>query len=138
MSIDLPIHADLRDEASRLLKALSHPARLQICCELRGGEVSVGELETRLDIQQPRLSRELAKLREEGLVETRRASKVIFYRLNEASRVERMVQAICAVMMGKPLASPAAPDLPQSSAPSHRPGGYGVFARPLYGHNSGD
>ena len=86
----------LADEATTLLKALSHPARLMICCQLRHGEMAVGELETTLDIKQPNLSRELAKLREDGLLETRRESKVIFYRLSDASRLARMVDAICA------------------------------------------
>ncbi|MEM5516255.1 metalloregulator ArsR/SmtB family transcription factor [Henriciella sp. AS95] len=91
----------LADEAASLLKALSHPARLMICCQLRGQELSVGEIEEVLDIHQPRLSRELAKLREEGLVETRREAKSIFYRLAEESRVGPMIDAICMVMMGK-------------------------------------
>ena len=91
----------LADEAATLLKALSHPARLMICCQLREGELSVGEIEDILDIRQPRLSRELAKLREEGLVDTRREAKSIFYRLSDESRVGPMIDAICMVMMDK-------------------------------------
>tara|TARA_B100000678_G_scaffold180744_1_gene150890 strand:- start:6940 stop:7335 length:396 start_codon:yes stop_codon:yes gene_type:complete len=119
----------LADEATTLLKALSHPARLMICCQLRHGEMAVGELETTLDIKQPNLSRELAKLREDGLLETRRESKVIFYRLSDASRLARMVDAICAVMLDKQL--PTSPKIPQER-PEFRPsttGSYGVFAR---------
>lgn len=115
-------------QASELLKALAHPARLMICCELRNREMSVGEIETALGIRQPRLSRELAKLRAEGLVETRRAAKLIFYKLREGSRVSQMVQAICAVMLEKPLvAAPAsgAPGRPQPGKAS----GCGVFAQ---------
>lgn len=116
----------LAGEATSLLKALAHPARLMICCELRDVEMSVGEIENRLGIKQPRLSRELAKLRDEGLVETRRESKVIFYRLANASRVRAMVDAVCAVMLGKSV-QPVEAEPPQRR--QSRPGGYGVFAR---------
>lgn len=121
----------LADEATALLKALAHPARLMICCQLRGGEMSVGDIEEMLDIRQPRLSRELAKLREEGLVETRRESKVVFYRLSETGRIAAMLDAICGVMLGK-TAAPLALEQGTISPPvprSNRAGGYGVFAR---------
>lgn len=89
----------LLNEATVLLKALSHPARLMICCELRDKELSVGDIESTLKISQPRLSRELAKLRELKLVSTRRRSKQIYYTLCEESRAAAMVDAICSVML---------------------------------------
>lgn len=85
-------------EATTMLKALSHPERLKICCELRHTELSVSEIETRLKIEQPRLSRELAKLRALDLVSTRRDSKMIYYTLNSQSKVGALVDAICTVM----------------------------------------
>lgn len=93
--------APLADEACDLLKALAHPARMMICCKLREGELSVSELEAAIGVQQPRLSRELAKLRSEGLVETRREAKSIYYRLPEDSRGAAMLDAICAVMLDR-------------------------------------
>ena len=90
----------LVNEAAGMLKALSHPERLKICCELRHKELSVGEIETRLRIDQPRLSRELAKLRELDLVKTRREAKMIYYTLNDQSKVGALVDAICGVMQG--------------------------------------
>ena len=118
----------LADEATELLKALAHPARLMICCQLRDEEMSVGDIETTLGIKQPRLSRELSKLREEGLVETRRVSKLIYYKLSDKPRVRGMIDAICAVMLGKPLASVELAETSPRPKPN-RPGGYGVFAR---------
>ena len=91
----------LADDATALLKALAHPVRLTICCQLRDTEMSVGDIESQLGFKQPRLSRELAKLRDEGLVETRRESRVIFYRLTDNPRVRAMIDAICGVMLGK-------------------------------------
>lgn len=118
----------LADEATELLKALAHPARLMICCQLRDEEMSVGDIETTLGIKQPRLSRELSKLREEGLVDTRRASKLVYYRLSDKARVRGMIDAICAVMLGKPLAGVELAETTPRPKPN-RPGGYGVFAR---------
>jgi DNA-binding transcriptional ArsR family regulator len=117
----------LADEATSLLKALAHPLRLTICCQLRDTEMSVGDIETQLGFKQPRLSRELAKLRDEGLVETRRESKVIFYRLADHPRGRAMIDAICAVMLNK--AVPAAAPATAPKLRPNRPGGYGVFAR---------
>lgn len=82
------------EEVSALLKVLSHPNRLLIACDLMEGERSVGEIESRTGVRQPALSRELARLRDEGLVGTRRASKQIFYRLTDA-RVPRLLDALC-------------------------------------------
>lgn len=121
--------APLTEEAVSLLKGLAHPARLLICCQLRDREMSVGEIEAILDIRQPRLSRELGKLREEGLVETRRESKVVFYRLSQRGRVTAMIDAICGVMLNR---APPRPVSTETSGPRRKPnraGGYGVFAR---------
>ena len=124
--------APLAEETTALLKALAHPARLMICCQLRGGERSVGDLEEILGVKQPRLSRELGKLREEGLLETRRASKVVFYRLAETSRVGVMIDAVSAVMLGEGAPSPnAAAQTRASQTPLAKSGGCSVFVRPM-------
>jgi ArsR family transcriptional regulator, virulence genes transcriptional regulator len=68
-------------EASALLKALSNENRLLILCTLAGGELSVGELNERIGMSQSGLSQQLALLRREGLVETRRQSQTIYYSL---------------------------------------------------------
>lgn len=90
----------LVNEATALLKSLGHPDRLMICCQLRGGDMSVGELEADLGVPQPRLSRELAKLREEGVVSARRDARQVFYSLSD-KRAHAMVDAICSVMLGR-------------------------------------
>jgi ArsR family transcriptional regulator len=79
-------------EAASFLKSLTHPHRLMILCLLDGQERSVSELEERLGLRQPTLSQQLAKLRAEGLVETRRSGKFIYYRL--ASPEAREVIAV--------------------------------------------
>jgi len=67
--------------ASAFLKALAHESRLIILCILGEGEKSVSELEQELDLRQPTVSQQLARLRADGLVSTRREGKVIYYSL---------------------------------------------------------
>ena len=77
------------DKASVLLKALSNQDRLMILCIIAESERSVSELEGLLEIRQPTLSQQLARLRADELVTTRRDGKVIYYSLasNEAIEV---------------------------------------------------
>ena len=75
-------------EASEFLKALSHEARLVILCTLIEGEKSVSDLEQMLSLRQPAVSQQLARLRADNLVETRRDGKNIFYSLARPEVVE--------------------------------------------------
>lgn len=70
-------------DAVNLLKGLANESRLMIMCVLAEGEVSVGQLNTRIKLSQSALSQHLAVLREQGLVKTRRESQTIYYRLAE-------------------------------------------------------
>lgn len=88
--MSLPASADLKamqyraEEASRLLKALGNAQRLRVLCLLVAREMSVGQINDQLpDLSQSALSQHLAKLREEGLVRTRRESQTIWYALEE-------------------------------------------------------
>ena len=65
--------------ASRFLKSLSNEHRMLILCTLVEAEKNVGELEAILGIRQPTLSQQLARLRADGLVATRRNGKSIYY-----------------------------------------------------------
>ena len=65
--------------AANLMKAMSNESRLLILCQLVHGETTVGELETVVGLSQSALSQQLARLRREGLVETRRESQTIYY-----------------------------------------------------------
>jgi DNA-binding transcriptional ArsR family regulator len=85
-------------EASDFLKALAHEARLMILCLLIDGERSVTSIEQALQLRQPAVSQQLARLRSDGLVEARRNGKHIYYSLarNEAREViEAMHRAFC-------------------------------------------
>ncbi|WP_289149803.1 metalloregulator ArsR/SmtB family transcription factor [uncultured Salipiger sp.] len=82
--------------AAAFLKTLAHEGRLMILCHLGSGEKSVGELESLLGIRQAAVSQMLARLREEGLVSTRREGKTIFYSLatEDTSRVINLLYDI--------------------------------------------
>lgn len=67
------------EEATALLKAMSHEGRLMILCYLTTGEKSVTELERILNSRQAAVSQQLARLRQDGLVAYRRDGKAIYY-----------------------------------------------------------
>jgi ArsR family transcriptional regulator len=76
------------DHVARLLRALSHGARLRVVCELVDGERSAGDLVRASGLSQSALSQHLAKLREEGLVATRRDAQTIYYRIADSRALQ--------------------------------------------------
>ena len=67
----------------RTLKALADENRLRLLLLLRERELFVCQLMAVLGISQPLVSRSLALLDREGLLESRRSGKQVFYRLKE-------------------------------------------------------
>lgn len=91
-------------QAARFLKVLANENRLLILCHLAESEMSVTELEESLGIRQPTLSQQLARLRTENLVATRREGKTIYYHLasEEAGKtLELMYGLFCATDASK-------------------------------------
>ena len=78
----------LRRFKAGVFRAMAHPTRVGIVEQLRLGELSVGELCQRLDIEQANASQHLAVLRSKHLVETRKEGNQIFYRLRDPSMGE--------------------------------------------------
>ena len=94
VSPDLDLMQSRAGDASAFLKALSHPARLMLLCRLSEGEMSVGALEAELGLRQAAVSQQLARLREEGLVDFRRDGKAIYYHIcDEGAR--RVLEVVC-------------------------------------------
>ena len=86
------------DEAGALLKALAHPYRLIIICQLIEKERSVGELAALLKIRDSTVSQHLALLRKDGLVEARRDGQTIWYSISSAPArdlVEVLYRSFC-------------------------------------------
>ena len=91
-------------QASDFLKALSHEARLVILCLLIEGERSVTEIEQMLDLRQPAVSQQLARLRADKLVEARRDGKNVYYSLARPevrAVIEALQDAVCRPRKGR-------------------------------------
>lgn len=87
-------YADLRDaqqikkhlfhqceEVSRVMKSLSHPVRLKILCSTLSGEQSVSSLTAACEISQSAMSQFLKRMKDEGLLSSRREGTSIYYRI---------------------------------------------------------
>lgn len=83
-TLDLTAMRQAAGQAVSALKLLANEDRLLLLCQLSQGEHCVSELEAQLGIRQPTLSQQLAVLRQQGLVSTRREGKHIFYSVADA------------------------------------------------------
>lgn len=84
-------------EAASLLKLLANENRLLILCRLAvAGEASVGTLCDAIDLSQSALSQHLAKMRQDGLLATRRDAQTIYYRIadEDAGRLLKVLKDI--------------------------------------------
>lgn len=92
-------------QVAGLLKALANEQRLLILCHLVAeSELSVGALGDRLDLSQSALSQHLARLRAQGLVEFRRQSQTLHYRLADptaAMLLQTLRDLYCPELSGK-------------------------------------
>ena len=86
--------------AAELLRTLAHEARLSVLCELVGGERTAGALVEASGLSQSALSQHLAKLRDEGIVTTRRDGQTIHYRLADP-RVETLLATLYQLFCGR-------------------------------------
>lgn len=97
-ALDIQQLRDNAGAAGQLLKALGNPDRLLLLCQLSQGERNVSELEALLGISQPTLSQQLAVLRREALVDTRREGKQIYYRITSPAAlavINTLYQQFC-------------------------------------------
>ena len=87
----------MTDDAG-VFKALADPTRRQILQDLRGGELSAGEIGARFKISQPSVSRHLTILKSAELIRERRDANRIYYSLAEdrlALCVGGFLSAVC-------------------------------------------
>lgn len=77
-----------------MLGLLANENRLLVLCHLAGeGEMTVGALASTVGLSQSALSQHLAKLREDGLVATRKVSQSVYYRLVDP-KAERLLDVL--------------------------------------------
>jgi len=95
---DLAVSSQMLENAERttqFLKSLAHPSRLVILCRLAETGASVSELEAMLGVPQAAVSKQLARLREDGLVDFQRSGRSIVYSLAD-ERIRRIIKALYA------------------------------------------
>ena len=86
--------------ATALLKALSNENRLKIICTLHKSERCVNELVSIVGLRQSALSQQLACLRQDGLVKTRREAQTIYYMIRDEATSE-ILQTLCRIFCPK-------------------------------------
>ncbi len=92
-AMDIDVLMDQARKAGDLLKALSHESRLLILCILVAGERSVSELEEIMNMPQAAVSQQLARLRFDRLVKTRRDGRMVYYSIADED-VARLVELL--------------------------------------------
>jgi len=74
-----PIHRVKAD----FFRTLGHPVRVRVLELLRGGELTVGELQAELEIDSSGASQHLGAMRRQGLLESRRDGTSVYYRVRD-------------------------------------------------------
>ena len=80
------LNSERAGAAAAVMGLIADKTRLQILACLAEGELSVGEICTRLRCAQPAVSHHLALLRQAGIVAGRRDKKWVYYRLGARAR----------------------------------------------------
>lgn len=73
---------------AEFFRTLGHPVRVRVLQLLREGEMSVGALQAALDLDSSGTSQQLAALRKQGLVASRRDGTSVYYRLKDPRTLE--------------------------------------------------
>lgn len=81
------------EEVAELLKTMAHGERLFILCNLIGGEKKVGDLLNDSSLSQSAFSQQLAVLRRQKLVKTRKVSQEVYYSLAD-DRIKKIIQLL--------------------------------------------
>jgi len=68
---------------AQLFRVLGHPVRIRMLELLSGGERTVGDLQAELDLDSSGTSQHLAALRQQGVLESRRAGTSVYYRIRD-------------------------------------------------------
>ncbi|MDO4432764.1 MAG: metalloregulator ArsR/SmtB family transcription factor [Aerococcaceae bacterium] len=85
---NIDVNSKETQQLVNILKLLAHPIRFSIAVILqKNGTMNVGTIQQTLDLPQSSVSQHISKMREAGLVETRREGTKIFYSLqNEVAK----------------------------------------------------
>ncbi len=70
-------------QAARAMKAIAHPLRLKVLCVLGNQELSVQDIVEQVGTTQSNISQHLAKMRDQGVLATRKESNWVYYRIGD-------------------------------------------------------
>lgn len=76
------------EQASRAMKAMSHPLRLKILCVLGDHELSVQEIVESVGTSQSNISQHLAILRDKDVLRTRKDANRVYYRVSDTRTLQ--------------------------------------------------
>ena len=68
---------------AQLFRVLGHPVRIRMLELLSDGERTVGDLQAELSLDSSGTSQHLAALRQQGVLESRRAGTSVYYRIRD-------------------------------------------------------
>jgi ArsR family transcriptional regulator len=68
---------------AQLFRVLGHPVRIRMLELLTDGERTVGDLQAELNIDSSGTSQHLAALRQQGVLDSRRAGTSVYYRIRD-------------------------------------------------------
>ncbi len=89
------------EDASLVLKALSHPLRLKILCVLNEGEadMAVQEIVAAIGSSQSNISQHLAIMRDKGIIISRKKGNRVMYRIGD-ERMSALLHMLREVLCG--------------------------------------
>ena len=91
--------SDAPERAASFLKSLAHRDRLKLLCGLIEGELPVSDIESQVGASQSAVSQHLARLKDEGILRSRRDGRQIFYSIADPVALEivaLLYQRFCA------------------------------------------
>jgi ArsR family transcriptional regulator len=74
-------------------RLLGHPVRVRILELLHDGELTVGELQTALELDSGGTSQHLTAMRRQGILESRKAGTNVYYRVKDPRTVQLLAVA---------------------------------------------
>ncbi|EGQ8672072.1 metalloregulator ArsR/SmtB family transcription factor [Vibrio cholerae] len=81
------------EEVAEFLRVMAHPERLMVLCQLTQSEMGVGQLQQGSTLSQSAFSQHLTVLRKHGIIQARKESQQVFYRLAD-SRITALIQSL--------------------------------------------
>jgi len=92
----IALNPDAMEEAVKGLKAIAHPARLQILCYLQNGEATVNDIVNVTQMSQSAVSQHLSKMKAYSVLRDRRDGNKVFYSITDDS-YDSLVSALCTI-----------------------------------------